>query len=78
MEAGREIYRIDFAYPEQMVAIEADGWAYHSDRISWSADQVRANVLTVRGWRVLRFTEHDVSHRPDWVIDSIAGALGLQ
>lgn len=75
MENGREVYRIDFAYPDHMLAIEADGWAYHSDRVAWSADQVRANVLTVRGWRVLRFTLYDVTQRPAWVIDSIAQAL---
>ena len=76
VEAGREIYRIDFAYPEQMLAIEADGWMYHSDRIAWSSDQVRANVLTVRGWRVLRFTAHDLTKRPSWVIETISIALG--
>lgn len=75
LEGGREIYRIDFAYPEQMLAIEADGWTYHSDRISWSSDQVRTNILTVRGWRVLRFTHHDVTTRPAWIIESIASAL---
>lgn len=71
IEDGRELYRIDFAYPDQMLAIEADSWRHHSDRISWSGDQVRGNVLAVRGWRVLRFTDHHVTHEPGWVLDSI-------
>lgn len=75
VEGGREIYRIDFAYPEHMLAIEADGWTYHSDRLAWSSDQVRANVLTVRGWRVLRFTHHDVTNRRGWIIETISRSL---
>jgi hypothetical protein len=71
VENGRELYRIDFAYPDRLLAIEADSWRHHSDRISWSGDQVRGNVLAVRGWRLLRFTDHDVTHDPARVLESI-------
>lgn len=75
IEAGRETYRIDFAYPDRMLAIEADGWAHHSDRISWSKDQRRSNVLTTRGWRVLHFTQEDVRNRPQQLIEEIRRSL---
>lgn len=75
IENEREIYRIDLAYPDQMLAIEADSWEHHSDRISWSKDHARSNVLTVRGWRVLRFTYEDAVGRPDYVIEMIKRSL---
>lgn len=75
IEGGREIYRIDFAYPDRMLAIEADSWEHHSDRISWSKDHDRGNVLTVRGWRLLHFTYEAVVNRPDSVIQTIRDAL---
>lgn len=75
IENGKEIYRIDFAYPNQMLAIEADSWKHHSDRISWSKDQGRGNVLTVRGWRHLHFTHEDETERPDEIIGTIRSCL---
>jgi very-short-patch-repair endonuclease len=52
---GRTI-RIDLAYPELRVAIEYDGWEFHSTRSSFDHDRARANELELRGWIVLRFT----------------------
>lgn len=75
IEGGREIYRIDFAHPDRMLAIEADSWEHHSDRVSWSNDQTRSNVLTARGWRVLRFTYYDVTERPEYVLKTIRDSL---
>lgn len=77
IENGREIYRIDFAYPDQMLAIEVDGWEHHSDRISWSKDRRRGNVLTMRGWRVLHFTYEDITKDPLGVIQAVREALFL-
>lgn len=75
IDSGREVYRIDFAYPDRMLAIEADSWEHHSDRISWSKDHGRSNVLTSRGWRVLHFTHEHVVARPDYVIQTIRHSL---
>jgi very-short-patch-repair endonuclease len=49
-------YRIDLAYPEQMLAIEYDGWEHHRTRSAFDRDRARANQLEVLGWRILRFT----------------------
>ena len=75
IEGGKQIYRIDFAYPDAMLAIEADGWEHHSDRMSWSRDQGRSNVLTARGWRLLRFTYQDLDQTPDDVVSAIRRSL---
>lgn len=75
IENGREIYRIDFAYPDQMLAIEADSWEHHSGRVEWSKDHNRSNVLTVRGWRHLRFTDEDATNHPLETIETIWDCL---
>lgn len=53
---GRRTCRIDLAYPEAMVAIELDGWAWHGNRTAFDADRARANELEAAGWHVFRFT----------------------
>ena len=51
-----ERFRLDFASPEQMVAIEYDGWDWHSTRSAFDRDRRRDRLLQLDGWTVLRFT----------------------
>jgi very-short-patch-repair endonuclease len=67
--------RIDFAYPEEHLAIELDGWAEHSSRQAFVADRTRQNDLELLGWHVLRFTWDEVRNDPTGV--TIGTALGL-
>ncbi len=46
-------YRLDFAIPELMIAIEADGYQFHSHRSSFDADRMRDALLVGAGWTVL-------------------------
>lgn len=55
-ERGRLIARLDLAYPEARLAIEADGYRYHSGRIAFEGDLARRNALQALGWRVLHVT----------------------
>jgi very-short-patch-repair endonuclease len=48
--------RIDFAYPQAMVAIEAEGYRWHSGREAWARDRVRTTRLASLGWRILYVT----------------------
>ena len=77
-DASNRVRLIDFAYPEQRVAIETDGWRYHASRHDWSADQSRNNDLVAMGWRILRVTVQDLEQRPAWTIASIQAALKSQ
>jgi len=72
---GRFVGRVDFAYPEAKVAIEADGWAHHFGRQAWQRDSRRGNDLLTAGWKVLRFTYEDLEQRPDEVVTKIREAL---
>jgi very-short-patch-repair endonuclease len=61
------VARVDFAYPECRLAIEADGYRYHSGRPEWQRDLRCQNSLLSEGWRVLGNTWRDVIERPDFV-----------
>jgi Transcriptional regulator, AbiEi antitoxin/Protein of unknown function (DUF559) len=53
---GGQRFRLDFAYPEQKVAIEYDGWDAHRSRSAFDRDRRRDRLLQLAGWIVLRFT----------------------
>ena len=59
--------RIDFAYPKKVIAIEADGWEFHSARVDFLNDRARQNDLVALGWRVLRFTSEDAKRPRDFL-----------
>jgi very-short-patch-repair endonuclease len=71
------VARVDFAYPEIRLAIEAEGYRFHRDRQTWSHDLERRSALALLGWRVLHFTWEDVHDRPAWVINQIRRSLLL-
>jgi very-short-patch-repair endonuclease len=72
--AGIE-YWIDVAVVERRLAIEVDGWAWHSDVDRFAHDRQRQNALVLAGWTVLRFTWHDLVSRPEAVVAQIRAAL---
>ena len=74
-EARRRVARLDFAWPDHMVALEADGYRYHSGRAAWQRDLTRRNALTGRGWRVLHVTWEDLARHPERVAAAIRNAL---
>jgi very-short-patch-repair endonuclease len=50
-------YLLDLAYPDHMVAIEADSWEFHGPfRSAFEYDRRRRNALVAHGWSVLQFT----------------------
>ena len=55
------IAEVDFAYPKQRLAIQADGYRYHSSRKAWSDDRDRLSNLAANGWRVIHATWKDVT-----------------
>jgi hypothetical protein len=65
----------DAAYPEHRIALEADGYEFHSARPDWQRDRWRQNAWTGRGWRILRFTVED-AERPRVFLNDLTRALG--
>jgi len=71
-------YCVDFAFPVQRLAIEIDGWAFHSDRHAFHNDRSRQNWLALQGWQVLRFTWLDITQHPDRVLAAIRAAISVR
>jgi len=69
---------VDFAWPEAKLAVEVDGYEWHSGRRQWQNDMERQNALVEVGWLVLRFSWDDVTKRPEYVIRTILEAYRLR
>lgn len=58
--AGGSTAEIDIAFPERRLAIELDGFAFHSRPAAFRRDLRRLNALMAAGWTVRRFTWDDL------------------
>lgn len=67
-------YKVDVGFPGSKVAIEADGFAFHSDQEDFQQDRERQNNIMLLGWQVLRFTWLDLTEYPQRVIAIIRSA----
>lgn len=67
--------RVDLAYVDQRLLIEADGRRWHLLEKAFEVDRERDRKAQLAGWRVLRFTWSDVVRRPYDVVSEIRLAL---
>jgi very-short-patch-repair endonuclease len=65
----------DFAWREQRLAVETDGWAYHHTRRAFERDRERDQLLTRAGFQPLRFTYRQVVEDAEGVAATIRAAL---
>jgi hypothetical protein len=70
-------YLVDFAYPEQRLAIEYDEFEEHPRPEKFESDRARQNDLQEVGWTVIRFVWSDLRDRPAEVIARIRRFLVL-
>ncbi len=71
-------YKVDAAFPNQRVAIEVDGFAFHTDEEVFQIDRQRQNAIALSGWQILRFTWLDLTEYPERVIASIRSAISAR
>lgn len=57
---GRRRY-LDFAWPSIKLAVEADGYRWHSSRSAWAQDRKRLRELADLGWDVVSVTHDDLA-----------------
>jgi predicted transcriptional regulator of viral defense system len=74
LPSGDRCY-LDFAWPASTVALEVDGYAFHSDRRSFSHDRQRGNQLLVQRWQVLHTTWDEVRRNPERLVQAVCAAL---
>lgn len=68
-------YRVDVAFPQCKVAIEVDGFAFHSGPSEFQNDRTRQNDIVTMNWQVLRFTWLDLTQSPERVIAVVRAAI---
>jgi predicted transcriptional regulator of viral defense system len=71
---GRRV-RLDFAWPDAGVAVEADGRRWHATTADFERDRARANSITASGWSLYRFGWADVRQRRAGTVASIYRAF---
>jgi very-short-patch-repair endonuclease len=71
-------YRVDVGFPGPNVAIEVDGFAFHSRPAEFQIDRERQNVIALLGWQVLRFTWLDLTEYPERVEAVIRSAISAR
>ncbi|GFG50838.1 hypothetical protein CQY20_27220 [Mycolicibacterium agri] len=57
-------WRVDFAWPERMVAVEYDGFDWHSSQEKFRLDRQKRAALHEVGWTVGSIVFDDVRYRP--------------
>lgn len=55
-------FSLDFAFVDEQVFVELDGYATHSSREAFIKDRHRQNYVVSQGWSPLRFSDSDVRH----------------
>ena len=71
----RHGYEIDFFWPEERVAVEVDGFAYHRTRGRFEGDRSRDAALRKAGITVIRVTWRQLERDATAVLVDVAQAL---
>ena len=69
--------RLDFAYPEIRLGLEADSRIWHGGRLDVQRNSEKGNALVARGWRVLHFTWGDARRRTAYVVNAVGRGVAL-
>jgi very-short-patch-repair endonuclease len=54
-------YRVDFADAPRRLAVELDGYEFHSSKEAFTNDRRRHRHLELAGWRVIRFSGAEIN-----------------
>ncbi len=63
VDGNRQLRRLDFAWPDQRVAVEYDGMDWHSGPDAMRRDRERHGALLDIGWIVIAIVFEDVRYR---------------
>jgi very-short-patch-repair endonuclease len=68
-------WTVDFLWPAERLAVEADSWAYHRGSAAFEDDHARDLDLRRRGYDIRRFSERQIRSEPGRVAADLAEAL---
>lgn len=69
------VARVDFAYVDLRLAVEVDGYYYHSREDQIDRDRRRERALARSKWDVVRFTTSDIRDAPAAVVADVTDRL---
>ncbi|HEY5979852.1 MAG TPA: hypothetical protein VIT41_09470 [Microlunatus sp.] len=75
LSSGRAA-ELDIAFEEKRLAIELDGFRYHSSSEAHAADLARQNAVIADGWTLLRYAPEVLVETPGLFIRDVRRALG--
>lgn len=64
-------WRLDFAWPDQRLCVEYDGFGYHSSPEHLRRDRRKRAALEDMGWQVMSIVSEDVRRRPIELVQRI-------
>lgn len=68
-------WSIDVSWPEEKVAVEVDGWAFHHGVEQFDRDRRNRNALSTAKWIVLSFTWHQLTYEIEECLRQLTDAL---
>lgn len=71
VDSRGELRRLDFAWPEAMVAAEYDSDAWHTGPEALRRDRRKLAAVQDLGWTVVPIVADDVRHRPQLLVNRI-------
>jgi very-short-patch-repair endonuclease len=66
---------LDFAYPDVLVGIEADSYAFHSGREAFERDRRRLSEFASLGWIIIQTTSREIECQPERPANRLRRAL---
>jgi very-short-patch-repair endonuclease len=57
------VAELDFAFIDEEVYLESDGFGFHTSRRAFDRDRVRQNLLSEHGWLPVRFSDRQLRSR---------------
>lgn len=75
--ADGQAVEIDIAFVDRRIAIELEGFAFHSAASAFRRDLRRLNRLMASGWTVRRFSWDDVVGDPQGFVDAVLELLAV-
>ncbi|QEC46637.1 DUF559 domain-containing protein [Baekduia soli] len=70
-----EGFVVDFHWPSARLIVETDGYSFHRTPSAFDGDRDRDQVLTVAGWRVVRFSSRQLVREPSRCADRLRRLL---
>jgi hypothetical protein len=75
IDADGQVWRLDFAWPDLRVAVEYDGFDWHSDPVAFRRDRRKRAALRDMRWQVISIVFDDVRRRPYETVRDIGAEL---